>query len=196
MLSHLLLFTVVSHARSDHVSNITVSKETNPHLFGARGRRWDRVRTQRSFQFRQDRGVREPWLLTQRSDGTWSQLRERERKGGWGQGDALWVNAGSQLQLSEGVLISEGRGQVTSTCISSLWTWLTDKLWADCESHNECWNIWGNSGQWVDIKPAIMTVLRSKTCCQGWYMTYSVLTQTANTHFCVLYRCLIILVEI
>ncbi|KAJ4939933.1 hypothetical protein JOQ06_029369 [Pogonophryne albipinna] len=25
---------LVSHARSDHVSNITVSKETNPHLFG------------------------------------------------------------------------------------------------------------------------------------------------------------------
>lgn len=92
---------------------------------------------------------RDPWRLTQLSGGTWSQLKDRagERQRSWGQGDALWENAGRpKLQLSKGWLIRDsprGKGQVTSTCpafrnnrpdtIKPAWTWLAFKPCAHCK---------------------------------------------------------------
>lgn len=104
-----LLFTVVTHARSDQVSNITASEETNPLFHSASpppwiGCRWNKVQTLRSIQFRQDRGSREPWLFTQLSGGT-PQLNDRQRERG----------AGGRVMLCE---------RMQRVCLSSSCPWV------------------------------------------------------------------------
>lgn len=69
-----LMQEVLRFLISQQVRKPTPSSTEHPHLFGYRP--LTEVHTLRSIQFRQDGGTREPWLLTQISDGT-AQLSDR-----------------------------------------------------------------------------------------------------------------------
>lgn len=99
----LLLFTVVTHARSDQVSNIRVSEETYPLFHSAspplwRGRRcakplfnWGRT---------EEAGTR-VFSHSSLSGGMWSQMKERGgRKRSWGGGRGMLCERMQKAALS------------------------------------------------------------------------------------------------